>query len=130
MRFAIPFSYKFRYLNDTDNELQLNINYKPRVKQLSQFVQLFHEYRINLVFYDDFDVQTDLRILEVLKKYYPEVKIVLCLPKYSAEIEKIMNQHELLHYYNTYISDLDAFNGFLSLNVTDIWITENLMFNI
>ena len=41
-----------------------------------------------------------------------------------------MVKRRLPHYYNEYISSWDRFVGFLSLNVSDIFITEELAFEI
>ena len=78
----------------------------------------------------DFKQDRDYEIINALKKKYPETFIVLCFPKYSKELEQSLSDQNLPHYYNDFITDWDRFNGFLHLNVTDIFIAENLAFNV
>lgn len=128
MKFAIPFFRKFKYLNE-DN-LQLNINYKSQLKELKNFIQEYGNHRINLIINNNFNIKQDLDIIQNLRKTYPTVRIVVCLPFFSQQIENQVTKRRLPHYYNEYISTWDRFIGFLSLNVSDIFITEELAFEI
>ena len=47
MNFAIPFFKKFKYFNE--DGIQLNINYKPHIKELKSFIQQYGNHRINLI---------------------------------------------------------------------------------
>ena len=125
MNFAIPFSRKFKYPNQ---DIQWNINYKPKIKELSDFIKDYGTHRINLVI-TDFNFNRDCQIIATLIKEYPNNQIVMCLPRYSEELEQKLNDQGLPHYYNEFVTDWDKFQGFLQLNVTDIFIAENLMFN-
>lgn len=127
MDFAVPFSRKFKYLDQ--NNIQLNINYKPKIKQLDNFIQMYRTHRINLIF-SDFNYDKDIQIIQALKEKYSDTKIVMCMPKYTEEIEKVLSQHLLPHYYYQFINTWELFEGFLSLNVTDIIITGDLAFNV
>ena len=52
------------------------------------------------------------------------------MPSYHTTIENLLNKNKIPHYYNEFIKDWDRFHGFLSLNVTDIFIAESLCFNL
>ena len=126
MTFAIPFSKNFKYSNQN---IQWNINYKPKIKQLNDFIAAYGTHRINLII-TDFEYDRDCQIISALRKKFPDVEIIMCLPSYDKQIEKILNEQNLPHYYNERITDWDKFQGFLHLNVTDIFIGENLAFNV
>ena len=124
MGFAIPFFRNFKYL---DQNIQFNINYKPDIKQLDNFISIYGTHRINLII-QKFD-NKDIEIIQILKEKYPDSKIVICIPHYNPTIEQLLNQHKFQHYYNELVTMWDKFNGFLSLNVTDIFVAEDLLFS-
>lgn len=126
MNFAIPFVRNFKY---KDQDIQWNIIYKPKIKQLDDFITVYGSHRINLII-KDFNLDRDGEIINALKEKFPETSLILCLPKYSTELEQILNNNNFLHYYNDFITDWDVFQGFLKLNVTDIFVANNLMFNV
>lgn len=129
MNFAIPFTRKFKYLNDEN--LQLNIVYKPKIKELSDFIAAHGQnHRINIFIEEKIEDDRDLPIFQTLLETYPNYKIVICLPYYSKELEQKMNDNNIPHYYSEIVTDWDTFNGFLELNITDIFIGENICFFI
>lgn len=64
-----------------------------------------------------------------MKEKYPDSNLVISLPSYNPEIEKVLNNLNLSHFYQQLITTWDRFQGFLTLNVTDIFIAEELAFN-
>lgn len=126
MNFAIPFMRNFKY---KDQDIQWNINYKPKIKQLDDFITTYGSHRINLII-EDFNLKRENEILQALYKKFPQTELILCLPQYTKELEQILNNNNLPHYYSNFVTDYDTFNGFLKLNVTDIFVANNLMFNV
>ncbi len=126
MNFAIPFFKQFKY---QDDDIQWNINYKPKVKQLNNFIESYGTHRINLII-TDFELNRDCEIVQALIEKFPETQIVMCLPEYNAQLEQELNNKQLPHYYNEFVNNWDRFEGFLNLNVTDIFVAENLLFNL
>lgn len=125
MKFAIPYSRSFKYSNDN---IQWNINYKPQIKDLKNFIEQQRAHRINFII-SDFNNERDIQIFKVLKENFPESNLVMALPTYTAQLEDILSKQNIPHYYfDEYITDWDKFQGFLKLNVTDIIVTENLLF--
>lgn len=47
MNFCIPFVQDFKYLND--NKIEFNINFKPEMEKLNNFIQKYGSHRINLI---------------------------------------------------------------------------------
>lgn len=126
MNFAVPFVRGFKYL-DQEN-VQYNIKYKPKIKELDNFLSVYGSHRINLMI-SEIDPQNDFKILNALKEKYPDTKLVLCISTYKKEIEQILNENNFLHYYNELVTSWDKFHGFLKLNVTDIFVAEDLCFS-
>lgn len=125
MNFAVPFMRGFNHLDD--NTVQLNINYKPEIKELDDFISMYQSHRINFIMRDF--TKLDYDIFQALKEKYPDSNIVLCLPFYNKELESFLSTNGVPHYYNEIITNWDKFNGFLSLAVTDIFIGEELAFS-
>lgn len=114
-----------------DENLQLNIKYKPKIKELSDFISIYgQKHRINIFLEDKLDEDRDFQIIEAIVESYPDYRIVFCIPYYSKKIEQKFNERKLLHYYNEIATDWDTFAGFLQLNVTDIFVGEEICFNI
>lgn len=124
MIFAIPFVRNFAFL---DEDVQLNINYKPQIKELDNFISMYQNHRINFIMQNFSD--KDGEIFSALKNKYPECEIVMCLPFYHKDLELKLTEEKIPHYYNEIVTNWDKFNGFLSLDVTDIFIGEELAFS-
>ena len=134
MKFAIPYTRKFNHFDRDD--YQLNINYRPNIKALDAFIEKFKDKRINLIIslipteQFEFEQQRDLDVIQILVDKYPETKIVTCFPYYSEYIEDRLNEKNIPHYYEQQVKNWSRFRGFLSLNVTDIFIAEDLCFDL
>lgn len=126
MNFAVPFMRQFKYLNDS---VELNIKYKPQIKKLLNFIEVYGEsHRINIE-YEEF-TKEDIKIFKALIEKFPNYKIIACLPSYSKDLEQLLVQNEIPHYYKIFITNWERFRGFLTLQVTDIFLAEALMFDI
>ena len=66
MKFAIPFFRAFQYLDD--RQVQFNINYAPKIKKLSNFIEKYGEHRINLIFDDLDNLESDINVISILKQ--------------------------------------------------------------
>lgn len=129
MNFAITYTNKFPYMQNEN--VEFNINYKPKVKSLDNFISQYGDkHRINLIFKKDtFQEERDIPIIKALLEKYTDYEIVVRLPYYTQELEQILVKNEVPHYYFDLISSWDTLKGFLSLDVTDIYIIEDLCFN-
>lgn len=126
MNFAIPFSQKFKYFNESN--IQININYKPKIKELDTFLKEYGAHRINL-YIEKLNYNRDFEIIQALKEKYSQTQLILSLPAYSKELEQKLQEFKLPHYYNELITTWDRFIGFLSLDITDIFIAQELVFS-
>lgn len=72
-----------------------------------------------------------LETLAAIKFTNPLANFVLAINEnYSETLDEQLTKFHLPYYYNKVITDIDKFNGFLQLNVTDILIGENLGFHL
>lgn len=126
MKFAIPFSNGFQYLDDP--EVQFNIIYKPKIKQLENFIQKYGSHRINLIM-SDFNQNSDSQIITALREKFSDCDLVVSLPTYNAYDEELLNELKIPHYYQQLVTTWDRFQGFLTLSVTDIFVAEELAFS-
>lgn len=127
MKFAVPFNRQFKYFDD--NNIELNIKYKPKIILLNTFISEYNSYRINLSI-EDFDADRDIEIIKTLQEAHPDCKLVARLPHYTKELEQILVNQGLPHFYNEYVDTWEKFNEFLSLSVTDIIIAGDLAFDL
>lgn len=128
MNFAVPFVRKFKYFQDKNCEL--NIRYKPIIKQLLDFIEIYGDHRINLIIgSESFREKEDIQIIEGLRERYPDCNLVICLSKYTPDLEKLFAEKGIPHYYQDFVNTWDKFEGFLSLDVTDIFVVEELAFS-
>lgn len=70
-----------------------------------------------------------MQIIEGLRERYPECNLVICLSKYTPNLEKLFAEKGIPHYYQDFVNTWDKFEGFLSLDVTDIFVVEELAFS-
>ena len=128
MNYAIPFTMKFKYFHQ--NNIQINIKYKPKIDELNSFIKVYGgTHRINLII-TDFIQDVDIEILLALKETYPDYELVVCIPFYTPQVEEILTKNNIPHYYNEYVTTWDRFQGFLNLNITDLFISDSLAFDL
>ena len=130
MIFSIPYKRKFSYFNQPN--IEIDINYKPKVKQLEDFIIKYNQKRINLIFnsWEDFDQGRDPDLILAFRQKYPTCNLVMRLPSYSSQIQTLLIQKGLPHYYYIFANKWDIFNGLLDTSVTDIYVTEDLCFSM
>lgn len=121
MNFAVPFFRNFKYMQDQN--VQFNIIYKPKIKELSDFIEMYGQHRINLLIQNLDSFKEDIDIISALKEKYPETKLVVALfPQIDISYIKQLKDHSIDFYFNTIVTNIDEFNNFLKLGVTDIKI--------
>lgn len=135
MNFLIPFTRKFNHFDQPNVEIA--IHYKPKVKELQDFIIKYPNKRIDLIFEDwgDFDEERDPALIQAFRQKYPTCDLVIRLPDirepfYAKEIQTLLAEKQLPHYYFTLANRWDVLNGLLATSVTDIYVTEDLCFSM
>lgn len=127
MKYAIPFTRKFSYW-ETGPTIEININFKPKIKQLAYFIEQYPEHRINIFVKQQQQLDSALEIISALREKYQGRELILVLPSYRKDLEQKVVESGVPHYYKQLITTWEKFNGFLSLNVTDITIGGEIAF--
>ena len=123
MKFQIPFYRNFKYFDK--DKIEINIIYKPKIKELYDFLSEYKDYRINIITTVPLD-EKDFTILGALAEIYSNISVRSVI--YNKEIEEKFNSLNIPHYYQYICCDWENLLGFCSLNVTDIRIGGNLGF--
>jgi hypothetical protein len=135
MKFAIDYQKEFKYLNDVD---EINIKYRREDTTLLDFCLLHQEQRINIIIENeqDFIEHKCLSFFDAVRKFHPEINFALRFSDYRNSdvkaIVKELQEDEVKHkfYFNTYIRDWSALRGILELDVSDVYIVEDLSFEL
>ena len=130
MNFSIPYTRKFNHFDQSN--VEININFKPKVAELDEFISKYKQKRINLIFEDlkDFNQEWDPDLILEFRKKYPNCDLVIRLPEYSSRIQTLLTQKQVPHYYYFFANKWEIFNGLLETSVTDIYVTEDLCFSM
>ena len=109
-----------RCINEADEWL---IEYNEKDNTLIEFLDLHKDKRINLYFKELVDIQ----FLKDLSKRYDNLYFKLSLD-FLPKIDK--EKPEIKYFYDTEVADWDTFIGLLYKGITDIYIVENLGFEL
>lgn len=71
-----------------------------------------------------------LEKFENFKDEHKEIDFAIILPKYDLNIAQLCEQKELKFFFDTVVRDWETFNLFLSCGVSDIYLVEQMMFEI
>jgi len=131
MKYCLPYN-KYTYNNDLINKAdEWFIDYNPEDKTLLQFLELHKDKRINLRFFDDFDITEPLNIgfVKDLQKQYSNIYIEL--KDYSPEVMKVIKENEIKNFFfYIFVNNIDAFYLLINNGVSDVYIVETLGFDL
>ena len=130
MNFSIPYTRKFNHFDQSN--VEININFKPKVAELDEFISKYNQKRINLIFenLESFNQEWDPDLILEFRKKYPNCDLVIRLPEYNPRIQTLLTQKQVPHYYYIFANKWEIFNGLLETSVTDIYVTEDLCFSM
>lgn len=114
-------TYKSKYINEAD---EWNIQYNPKDKTLLQFLEENQNKRINLCV----DYNIDFRFLKELCNKFSNLYIRF--DRYSdIYIENIVEQ-DFPFFFEERVNNWDTFLGLIECGVTDIYVVEDLCFEL
>lgn len=126
MKYCVDFKKDFKYLNEID---ELTINYRPEDKTLIDFLLLYKNKRININIEkpEEFLSKNCIKDFDMIKKAYPDIDFAFKIPYNTELIEKI-NGYKF--FFKDFVNDLDILNACIKYEVSDIYIVENLGFEL
>lgn len=135
MKYCIDFKKNFKYINEVD---EITIEYNRKDTSLLEFLLLYKDKRVNIYITDakDFLENNDLDRFIAISKDYPNLNYYLKLrnPAYNEDAfhlyEKIREETNILYFFDTLVSDWDTLWGYIEMLPLDIYITEDLCFEL
>lgn len=128
MSFCVPFDSDFKYIDEVQ-ELLIHYTSHSKRDSLEAFLESYSlNHRIIIHFSNINDIP--IEFLAMIKFTHPDFNFILAVDNYTIQINELLSKSKLPYYFTKVISDIDQFNGFLNLNVTDIIIGENLCFHL
>lgn len=135
MKYCISYNKNFKYIDKID---ELNIDVKRT--DLMELVVLHPQQRINICIRDEEDFiehqQKYIKLFNTIVTDFPENDFALKLRDYKDnKVKEILNiikenENKFKFFFETFIKDWDTLMGYIELHPSDIYIVENLGFEI
>lgn len=134
MKFCLNYKRGSKYLEKAE---EININFHDKLSHLLDFLIEHSEQRINLCIYE-YNLSlfgTKLKELKdiIEKENYPS-NLWIKLPKISEETLKMFTiikaKYGIPCFFDEHASEWETFRGLIDLGVSDIYVTENLLFEV
>ena len=124
MKYCIDY---FKGMKSTDKADEFTIIYKKRNDTLIDFLKENNTKRINLKIEEDL-TEGELKILKTICNNYPN--LVLRFEYYNEETIEKITESGVPFFFGNRVSTWDEFLGLVDLAVTDIYIVEDLCFEL
>lgn len=134
MKYCIQYKKNFKYLNDVD---EITINFRASDTTLVDFLLLHQKQRINIYIddEDDFINNDRIKLFSAIALERPEIhNFVFKLKDYKRETTKkiveIIKSSKMKYFFEVFVRDWDTLLGYVELHPSDIYVVENLGFEI
>ena len=133
MKYCIDFQGKQLDIFDEVDEINIDV-LKTNLTDLKEYCELHKNQRINLCI-NDYDKAIDDKKLFMsfdFQKDNPSYNVKIRLPEWNEEYFKELKKQypESLVYFKTYMNNWDSLYRYLDLGVSDVYITEQLGFEL
>lgn len=126
MKYCVEWKKMLSIKNEVD---ELIVIYNPYDSSLVDFLKQHSNQRI-IIKIENEPLDNDIDLFASIKEEYSDVNFTLLLNNYNEDIiEKIKNKN-LSFFFETRVSDWDTFLSFVKIGVSDIYIAEDLGFEI
>ena len=134
MKYCLDFNKHSPYMAEAD---ELNIIYDAKDRDLVQFLKDHASQRINLTLrnLEEALKNKEIERIFVIREENPELNISIKIPYYDRKNENLTKSLEIIKnkipfYFDTLVNDWDTFLGMINLGVSDIYIVEELGFQL
>lgn len=129
MKYCIDYNKKSKILDKVD---EINIVYNLKDTTLLEFLLTNKEKRVNICI-EDLDIEKQLTAIEKIKDIKnsnENLQLFIRLQNINDDLIKKIKEYNLPFYINLRVNNWDTFRGLIDLGVSDIYITEDLCFNL
>ena len=123
MKYCIDYNQNTRHLKCIDKVDEWTIEYNKKDTTLLDFLEENKDRRINLYIKELLDIQ----FLKDLSNKFPNLYFKLSID-YLEEIKK--EEPNFKFFFDTYVNNWDTFIGLIYKGITDIYIVENMGFEL
>lgn len=135
MKYCVDFKKDFRYPDQVD---ELTVRFRRKDTSLVDFLLLHNKQRVNIFIddEDDFIDNDSIKLFDAIVTEHPEIDFALKLRDYKSgrvkEIVEIIKASAVKHkfFFSTFVKDWDTLFGYMELRPSDIYIVENLGFEL
>lgn len=125
MRYCINYNQFTEKAKCIKNAEEWTIEYNPKDRTLIEFLDLYKDKRINLYIKE----KLERKFLEELCIKYPNLYIKLNYELFNIIFED-KTEIKARYFFDNLINNFDTLNGIISLGVSDIYVVEELCFQI
>ncbi|AXF52446.1 MAG: putative protease [Caudoviricetes sp.] len=132
MKYCLDYKKYGKYMDSAD---ELNINFRREDTSLFDFLSERKHQRVNISIPDqeDFLENNDIEIFRAMVEKDSELNFVIKLEDYHSDTTKKIYKQirgEFKYFFSTFVRDWDTLLGYVSLKPTDIYVVENLCFEL
>lgn len=130
MKYCFNYTRRSEVLHLLD---EINIKFNPEELDVIFNYMLEHPHqRINAkIIEQQYVFKYDLlEKFENFKEEYPNIDFAIILPKYDLNLAQLCQQKELQFFFDVVVRDWETFNTFINAGVSDIYLVEQMMFEI
>lgn len=133
--FCIEYSSKFTHFND-ERVTEVKVQCDGTLNNMQQLCESMRDKTMILYLYQDFDITCTRNLIE-LKKTHNNFKALIPIEgrprpflKEHAQQIQWLQENEVPFFFDTYVNDWETLHVFADIGVTDMYIVENLCFEL
>lgn len=124
MKYCINYHRNFKNADKAD---EFTITYNKKNDDLIDFLEKFKDKRINLTI-EELLSYSELKLLKTIRDGYPN--LFLRIENYNDDILEDLTECGIPFFFGNRINNWDEFLGLVELGVTDIYVVEDLCFEL
>ena len=134
MKYCISYSNKSHIIDEVD-EILIKYDKNKILELFTQFIPQHQTQRVivevggNEVLKDETLIDQLNKIIKIHKENL-DLKFDLCISRYDKKITDILKETDLKYFFQIHANNWDTFTGLVNLGVSDIYVTENLAFEL
>lgn len=134
MKYCVNFQKNFKYINEVD---EITITYHRKDTSLIDFILKHQKQRINIYIKneEDFIKYNCIKVFDEIAIQHPEIDFCFKLNRYAEATKDLflaISNSEIKHkyFFDYFIHDWDSLWGYINLNPSSIYITDEMGFEI